>query len=80
MTYKIDQFVRKITSPVVVKLGDESLSFANGQVLSENDFDRPYIVSEITASEDSCIVIALIENDRINDTSWSDNDQIIFEV
>ena len=77
MTYKIEQFVKKIKCPVLVKLEDSELRFENGEQLAEYDFNKSYIISSITAV-DSMIVLSLVENNRINDTNWCGEEQVGF--
>lgn len=61
MTYKIEQFVSKITSSVIVKIGDESLTFNNDTELAEHTFDRKYLVADIN-TDGTNIVLTLVEN------------------
>ena len=77
MTYKIDQFVRKITSPVKVLIDDKMLKFENGETLAENIFDRNYSVADLRA-EGSVVIITLAENEQINDTNWIGEEQQTF--
>lgn len=57
MTYKIEQFVAKITSPITVKIADEKMVFGSGAELAGYGFDKKYAVAE-----DSAIVITLTES------------------
>ena len=77
MTYKIEQWVKKITSPIILKIGDESMIMANGEQLTEHDFDRYYLISEVGVL-DNKILIVLAENDRVNDTTWIGEEQAGF--
>ena len=77
MTYKIEQFVSKITSPVIVKTGDESLTFNNGTELGEHTFDRRYLVADIN-TDGMNIVLTLVENERVNDINWVGEEQAGF--
>ena len=77
MTYRVEQFVARITSPVVVYFGDEILELKNGQELAERSFDRSVAISEIRAS-DSAVVITLVENDRVNDINWCGEEPVGF--
>ncbi|MBR6101909.1 MAG: hypothetical protein IKP95_05740 [Ruminococcus sp.] len=69
MTYRIEQFVRKISSPVIVKTNTEEKHFKNGSELADYSFDRRYIVTDICTNGQN-IIITLAENDNINDTNW----------
>ena len=74
MTYRIEQFVRKISSPVIVKTGTEEIHFSNGSELAEYRFDRRYIVTGISANGQD-ILITLTENELVNDTNWVGEEQ-----
>ncbi|SDB26760.1 hypothetical protein SAMN02910317_01328 [Ruminococcaceae bacterium FB2012] len=77
MTYKIDQFVRKISSPITVLVGDKILEFENGETLAGYVFDRKYSVAVLRA-EGSAVVITLDENEQVNDTNWIGEEQQTF--
>jgi len=77
MTYRIEQWVRKITSPVMVRIGDENIKMADGKQLAERSFDRSYLISEVSALDDM-ILIVLVENDKTNDITWVGEEQASF--
>ena len=77
MTYKIDQFVRKISSPVKVLIDDKILEYENGETLAEYVFDKKYSVADLRA-EGSDVIITLAENEHINDTNWVGEEQAGF--
>ena len=77
MTYRVEQFVRKIKSPVTVKIENETVSYPNGESLAEASFDEHVKIESITAQSDK-IIIQLTKNDNVNDTSWSDKDNCYF--
>ena len=77
MLYRIEQWVRKITSPVMVKIGDENIKMADGRQLAERSFDRFYLISEVSALDDM-ILIVLVENDKTNDITWVGEEQASF--
>ena len=78
MTYRVDQWVRKITSPLIARINDKELSFDNGDSFA-NSFtaDKPVIIHSISAS-DGKIIVELIDNKIVNDTSWSDKENSYF--
>lgn len=49
MTYKIEQFVRKIKSPITIITVDKKLHFDSGKKLADYEFDRKYEVINLTA-------------------------------
>lgn len=65
MTYKLEGFIEKITSPVVCIFGDTEAEYANGKVLYEQVFDRYWLVDEIMVKNEK-IVLRMIENNQIN--------------
>ena len=77
MTYKVEQFVKKITSPITVTIGENSIAFQNGEKLAEASFCEPVKIESITAQND-IIIIQLAKNDSVNDMSWSDKDNSYF--
>ena len=77
MTYKIEQFVSKITSPVIVKTGDKNLTFNNGTEFAEHTFDRKYLGADIN-TDGANIVLTLVENERVNDINWGGEEQAGF--
>ena len=77
MTYRVEQFVRKISSPIVVKIGIEEMQFKNGSELAEYKFDRSFVISDINIDRKN-IIISLAENDHINDTNWLGEEQAGF--
>ena len=77
MTYKVEQFVRKISSPIIVKIGIEELHFNDGSELAEYKFDRSFVITDLSAKE-STVAITLAENENINDTNWVGEEQAGF--
>ncbi|MBQ9461314.1 MAG: hypothetical protein IJU51_05270 [Clostridia bacterium] len=77
MTYKIEQWVRKITSPIVVEYNRQALYFDNGKELAEHEFDHSVIVGNVMAYDKS-IYIMVLDNDRVNDTTWCGEEQVEF--
>ena len=69
MTYKIEQYVAKITSPIIVRIGAEEMAFTNGTDLAQYSFDRCLVIDNIKA-EGSKVIITLADNARVNDTNW----------
>lgn len=77
MTYKIDQFVSKISSPITVLVGDKILEFENGETLAGYVFDKKYSVADLRA-EGSVVIITLAENEQVNDMNWIGEEQVGF--
>ena len=77
MTYKIEQYVAKITSPIIVRIGAEEMAFTNGTDLAGYSFDRCLVIDNIKA-EGSIVIITLADNARINDTNWVGEEQAGF--
>jgi len=77
MTYRVEQFVAKIESPVVAKIGDHSIIFHNGDELASASFCEPLKIHSIYAENDR-IIIELVKNDRLNDTYWIGEEQTFF--
>ncbi len=77
MTYKINQSVGIISSPIDVLLERQCLHFENGKELANTEFDKNYLISCITAKAD-CIVIILEENRIVNNISWVGEEAVSF--
>ena len=78
MTYRVEQWVRKIKSPVIAKINDKELPFNNGNSFADLfTADKPVIINSISVS-DGRIVFELVDNEILNDTSWSDKENSYF--
>ncbi len=77
MTYKLNNEVKKIKTPVVLLLCDQELRFNNGAELAEKEFEQPYIIDTITA-KDSLVYITVLEKDNMPTTDWSDEKEVSF--
>ncbi len=77
MTYRVEQFVAKIKSPVVAVIEDKQMEFADGKALAETAFSKLFRIESLTAKGDK-IIIKLVENDRLNDTNWTGEEQADF--
>lgn len=64
MTYKLESFIEKISSPVVCVFGSHTVEYVNGKFLSSQIFDRFWLVEEIM-SQNGRIVLKMKENDKI---------------
>ena len=77
MTYRVEQFVAKIESPVVAVIEDKQIQYADGKALAETTFTRLFRIDSITA-RGSKVFVKLVENDRLNDTNWTGEEQAEF--
>lgn len=77
MTYKLDPSVSKITSPILLIYDGYEKVFENGKQLADADFDKYYLIDNISIKDDM-IAVKLKENDRINDTNWCGEEQVSF--
>ena len=77
MTYRIEQFVRKIALPIIAEYEDYQNEYSSGNELADSIQDKPYVIESISAENDR-IIIKLKQNQNINDTSWSETDQSYF--
>lgn len=77
MTYKLNNGIKKIQSPIVLLFCGQELRFSNGTKLAEKEFDKPYVIDEITA-KDSLVFITVSEKDNMPLTDWSDEREISF--
>ena len=77
MTYKIDPNVKLIVSPVITVIDGKETLYENGTALSEINFDKYYVITRITA-RDNTVVLELEENKRINDITWIGEEAVSF--
>lgn len=61
ITYRLDQTVRLIQSPVLLKTGETESSYENGAAIAAASFEKRYAIDSITA-ENNRIVICVSEN------------------
>ena len=74
--YKLEPIVKKISSRIVVCIGDQKLEYCSGTELSEARFDKRYIIDKIFAENDRvCIVLNEAE---INGTDWCEDKDVGF--
>lgn len=77
MTYRVEQFVAKIESPVVAVIEDKQMEFADGKALADTSFSKLFRIDSLTARGDT-VFVKLVENDRLNDTNWTGEEQQTF--
>lgn len=77
MTYRVEQFVAKIESPVVAVIEGKQMEFADGKALAETAFSKLFRIESLTARGDK-VYLKLVENDRLNDTNWTGEEQAGF--
>ena len=56
MSFYLDAEVRKIVSPIIVKLNDEELFFENGTALSQHCFDTRYVIRSVSSEMNSIVI------------------------
>lgn len=69
MTYKLEGFIKKIESPIICVFDNREVEFADGVALSEQSFDKYWLVDSISV-KDRNIVLIMKENQNINDVEW----------
>lgn len=77
MTYKVEQFVAIIESPVVALIEDKQLEYVDGNAFAETSFSKLFRIESLTARGNK-VFVKLVENDSINDITWSGEDQTYF--
>lgn len=77
LTYKLDAVLKKITSPVILVIGDVTMEYSDGNAAYEQSFDKYYTISEI-CTKDSKVCVVLKECDRTNDVTWCGEEQASF--
>ena len=69
--------MRKIKSPIIIKIGENSIVFPNGEKLADASFNEPLVIESIV-TEDSRIIIQLVKNDKVNTVNWIGEEQADF--
>ena len=77
MTYRVEQFVAKIKSPVVAVIEDKQIEYSDGKALAETSFSKLFCIESLTA-RGSKVFVKLVENNRLNDTNWTGEEQAEF--
>lgn len=77
MTYRVEQFVAKIESPVVAVIEDKQVEYPDGKALAGTAFSKLFRVEALTARGGK-IIVRLVENDQINDINWVGEEQADF--
>lgn len=77
MKDKLSCEVKKIKSRILVKFEGNEAEYESGAELADVEFDKYYLIDSITAENDM-VVLTLVENTKINDISWNNNDDISF--
>lgn len=78
ITYKLDQTVRLIQSPVLLRTGETETSYENGKAVAAASFEKRYAIDSITA-ENNRIVICVTENTDKGTTDWTDREVSLFD-
>lgn len=77
MTYKLNPEIRKIISPVVLVFPDgNKQEYDNGEKVTEDSFERKFIVTEIRAVNEK-IEVKLTEQEAPN-MNWSGEEAVSF--
>ena len=77
MTYKLESFIKKITSPVVIEYNGKLQEFPNGAAAYENDYVKYLLVDEVKITGNK-ICLVLKENEKANDITWCGEEQATF--
>ena len=77
LTYKLESFIKKIISPVVIEYNGEMQEFSNGSAAYEQDNPKYLLVDEVK-NVDSKIRLVLKENEKRNDVTWCKEETATF--
>ena len=69
MTYRLESFIEKITAPVICVFGDKEAEYVDGKELSEQAFDKYWLVESISVRDDK-VVLVMKENIARNNIEW----------
>ena len=74
MSYLLEEFVERIEGPVICVIDGVEYGYASGKELAQVSFEKRYVVSSISTS-DKGIVLVLVENTRVNETTWAGDER-----
>ena len=77
LTYKLESFIKKITSPVAIEYNGEVQEYPNGTAAYEQDYPEYLLVDEVKCV-DGKIRLVLKENEKKNDITWCGEEQATF--
>ena len=78
MTYKLQETISKISSPVVLLIdGEERYQFDNGIEAYEQDYDHYYLIDELYIKSGK-IYIVMRENNQITGVNWCGEEEVSF--
>lgn len=74
MGFKLcDGFIEKISTPVVCKVGEKTVEFANGEACAKAEFEKPYVPADISIDGNK-IVLTLEESGYVSKApTYDDN-------
>ena len=56
LTYKIDQFVKKIHAPITCRYEGQEWKFENGEELADHAFDKRYLIDSLEIDESRAVL------------------------
>lgn len=77
MTFKLEGFVKKLGSPVVLLIDGIEQEYENGLSAYEQSFDKYYIVNSVFTKNDK-LYVELVEKDDVNMTNCCGEEQQTF--
>ena len=77
LTYRIEQWVAKIKTHVLVTFDDKEQIYESGEALANAKFDKYYLIEEIGIKGDM-IAIKLKENDKLFNQNWIGEEAVSF--
>lgn len=77
MTYKLNPWVNLIVSPVVVRIGTQMQELPNGTAAAEMVFEKSVVITAVEAC-DGKVVLRVEKNRKVNDSEWSDGDEVSY--
>lgn len=77
MTFRLEGFVKKLNSPVIISIDGIEHEYENGLAAYEQSFDKYYVVGNVFARNDK-IYVELTENNEVNKINCCGEEQQTF--
>jgi hypothetical protein len=76
MTYRLENFIEKITTPVICVFDGKEVEYADGKDLTSHAFDKYWLVDSINVI-DGKLFLSMKENKNTNTIDWIGEEGVV---
>ena len=76
MTYRLENFIEKITTPIICVFDGKEVEYADGKDLTSRSFERYWLVDSINVT-DGKLVLKMKENKNTNTIDWIGEEGVV---